>query len=143
MLTSVRLTVVDAPNEWSRFAEGSVERRMLCALSDELGTALRPKALLLENRSRVEVEGIDAEGRIVVQLVANQGAYKPSYRNKVMADLFKLLWLREGVPSAERAVLVVTEVVVQALGGWVATAAADLGVEVRVFDGIRTAPLSK
>jgi hypothetical protein len=143
MLPSVRLTIVDAPSEWSRFAAGSVERRMLLALSEELGTALRPKSLLLENRSRVEVEGIDAAGRIVVQLVANQGAYKPSYRNKVMADLFKLLWLREGVPSAEHAVLVVTELIVQALGGWVATAAADLGVEVRVFDGSRTTPLRK
>jgi hypothetical protein len=58
-----------------------------------------------------------------------------------MADLFKLLWLRDAVPSAERAVLVVTEPIVQALGGWVAIAAADLGVEVYVFDGAHLEPL--
>ncbi|PJJ63779.1 hypothetical protein CLV54_1454 [Compostimonas suwonensis] len=109
---------------------------MLAAMSDECGVELRPRPLVLAG-SRVEVEGIDADGRIVVQLVANQGAYKPSYRNKVMADLFKLLWLRESVPNAERAVLVVTRLVVQALGGWVAVAAVDLGIEVYVFDGER------
>ncbi|MFC1438699.1 hypothetical protein ABUW04_10565 [Streptacidiphilus sp. N1-10] len=139
----MRLTIVDAPSEWGRFADGSLEQRMLLAISAELGTPLRPRPLVLENRNRVEVEGIDADGRIVVQLVANQGAYKPAYRNKVMADLFKLLWLRAGVPSAERAVLVVTELLVQALGGWVAIAAADMGVEVYVFDGERVAPLPR
>jgi hypothetical protein len=131
----VHLTVLDAPSEWSRFTEGSIERRMLLALSDRLGTPLRPKPLMLPDGSRVEVEGIDAAGRVLVQLVSNQGAYKPAYRNKVMADMFKLLWLRDSVPTAERAVLLVTELVVQALGGWVARAAADLGIEIYVFDG--------
>ena len=108
---------------------------MLTALGDRLGTTLRPKPLMLPDGSRVEVEGIDAEGRLLVQLVSNQGAYKPAYRNKVMADMFKLLWLRDSVPTAERAVLVVTELIVQALGGWVARAAAELGIEIYVFDG--------
>jgi hypothetical protein len=138
----MRLMIADAPSEWSRFGEDSVERRMLIATGDALGAQLRPRPLLLpEGRQRVEVEGIDPDGRIVVQLVSNQGAYKPSYRNKVMADLFKLLWLRGAVPSARRAVLVVTEPIVQALGGWVAIAAADLGVEVYVFDGALVSPL--
>ncbi|MEE1766587.1 hypothetical protein [Streptomyces sp. SP18BB07] len=131
----MHLTVLDAPTEWSRFTEGSIERRMLLALGDQLGTSLRPKPLMLPDSSRVEVEGIDAAGRVLVQLVSNQGAYKPAYRNKVMADMFKLLWLRNSVPTAERAVLLVTELIVQALGGWVARAAADLGIEVYVFDG--------
>jgi hypothetical protein len=137
----VHLIVLDAPTEWSRFAEGSVERRMLLALGDHLGTPLRPKPLMLPDGSRVEVEGIDADRRVLVQLVGNQGAYKPAYRNKVMADMFKLLWLRESVPTAERAVLLVTELIVQALGGWVARAAADLGIEIHVYDGTVVAPL--
>jgi hypothetical protein len=131
----VRLTVLEAPSEWSRFTEGSIERRMLLALGDRLGTTLRPKPLMLPDGSRVEVEGIDAAGRVLVQLVSNQGAYKPAYRNKVMADMFKLLWLRDSVPTAERTVLLITELIVQALGGWVARAAADLGIEIYVFDG--------
>ena len=137
----MRLTIVDAPSEWGRFADGSLEQRMLLAISAELGTPLRPRPLVLENRNRVEVEGIDADGRIVVQLVANQGTYKPAYRNKVMADMFKLLWLRDSVPTAERAVLLVTDVIVQALGGWVARAATDLGIEIHVFDNGAIVPL--
>jgi hypothetical protein len=137
----MRLKIANAPSEWSRFADGSIEQRMLVAISAELGAQLRPRPLLLENRNRVEVEGIDPDGRIVVQLVANQGTYKPTYRNKVLADLFKLLWLRTSVPSAQRAVLVVTELIVQALSGWVAVAAADMGIEVYVFDGERVTAL--
>ncbi|MGY1502802.1 hypothetical protein ACW4TU_40555 [Streptomyces sp. QTS52] len=129
------LTVLEAPTEWSRFTEGSVERRMLIALGDRLGVTLRPKPLMLPDGNRVEVEGIDADGRVLVQLVGNQGTYKPAYRNKVMADMFKLLWLRDAVPTAERAVLLVSELIVQALGGWVGGAAADLGIEIYVFDG--------
>ncbi|WP_328744134.1 hypothetical protein OHT57_02290 [Streptomyces sp. NBC_00285] len=130
-----QLTALEAPTEWSRLAEGSIERRMLLALGDRLGVSLRPKPLMLPDGNRVEVEGMDIEGRMLVQLVGNQGAYKPAYRNKVMADMFKLLWLRDAVPTAERAVLVVTELIVPALGGWVACAAADLGIEIYVFDG--------
>jgi hypothetical protein len=139
----MRLTIIDAPSEWNRFADGSAEQRMLLAIGTELGARLRPRPLLLENGQRAEVEGIDPDGRIVVQLVANQGHYKPSYRNKVMADLFKLLWLRASVPTAERAVLVVTPLIMQALSGWVALAAADLGIEVYVFDGDHAVPLSR
>lgn len=135
--------MIETSSEWSRLAEGSVERRMLLAIGEALGTRLRPRPLALDNGNRVEVEGIDADGRIVVQLVANQGAYKPSYRNKVLADLFKLLWVRTSVPTADRAVLVVTELIVQALGGWVAIAAADLGIEVYVFDGTGVRPLAR
>jgi hypothetical protein len=139
----MHLTLLDAATEWSRFTEGSIERRMLIALSEQLGAKLRPRPLLLPNGSRVEVEGIDGGGRVLAQLVSNQGAYKPAYRNKVMADMFKLLWLRGSVPTAERAVLVVTELIVQALGGWVALAAADLGIEIYVFDGNNVATLQR
>jgi len=130
-----------ALSEWRRFAPGTIERRMLLAVSAECGADLRPRPLVLTGGSRVEVEGIDAHDRIVVQLVANQGAYKPAYRNKVMADLFKLLWIRSSLPTAARAVLVVTRVVEQALGGWVAVAAEDLGIEIFVFDGDRVESL--
>lgn len=130
-----------ALSEWRRFAPGTIERRMLLAVSAACGVDLRPRPLILTGGSRVEVEGIDSHDRIVVQLVANQGAYKPAYRNKVMADLFKLLWIRSSLPTAARAVLVVTRVVEQALGGWVAVAAADLGIEVFVFEDDRVEAL--
>ncbi|UAJ80206.1 hypothetical protein IT072_03925 [Leifsonia sp. ZF2019] len=127
--------------EWKRFGEDSVERLMLAALGDRLGTSLRPRQLLLAGGVRVEVEGMDAAGAIVVQLVANQGSYRSSYRNKVMADMFKLLWLRAADPKVERAAVVVNAVTARALNGWVAVAAADLGVEVYLFDGAAVTPL--
>lgn len=131
--------VADERSEWGRFAPDSVERRMLEDTSTALGLVLRPRTVVLD-RARVEVEGIDQGDRVVVQLVANQGAYKPAWRNKVMADLFKLLWLRQAVPGVERSVLVVAEPAARALAGWVAVAAGDLGVEVLVWDGTVAAP---
>ncbi|MFZ4894486.1 hypothetical protein ACL9RL_08560 [Plantibacter sp. Mn2098] len=129
------------PSEWRRFTPDSIERRMLLAAGDTFGAPLRPQPLLLTRGSRVEVEGIDPDRRIIVQLVANQGAYKPTYRNKVMADMFKLLWLRSSVDTVDRAVLIVTDVASQALGGWVAQAAEDLGIEVHLFADGRIEPL--
>ncbi|MBF4629550.1 hypothetical protein [Curtobacterium flaccumfaciens] len=129
-------------SEWGRFAPDSVERRMLEHAGTALGVVLRPRTVVLD-RARVEVEGIDEADRVVVQLVANQGAYKPAWRNKVMADLFKLLWLRRSVPGVERAVLVVAKPAARALAGWVSVAAADLGVEVLVWDGAVAAPSSR
>ena len=133
---------LDARSEWGRFAPDSVERRMLDHTGAALGLVLRPRTVVLD-RARVEVEGIDVGGRVVVQLVANQGAYKPAWRNKVMADLFKLLWLRQAVPGVERAVLVVAQPASRALAGWGAVAAADLGVEVLLWDGEVATPSSR
>lgn len=134
-------TITPDPSEWRRFGEGSIERAMISALEARVGVVLRPRLLTLSRNSRVEVEGTDPDASIVVQLAANHGAYKPAFRNKVMADMFKLIWVRDSVPSARRAILVVTDVTVQALGGWVAVAAADLGIDIFVFDGARVTPL--
>jgi hypothetical protein len=133
---------LDARSDWGRFAPDTVERRMLEHTGTTLGFVLRPRTVVLD-RARVEVEGIDLGGRVVVQLVANQGAYKPAWRNKVMADMFKLLWLRQAVPGVERAVLVVAQPASRALAGWVAVAAADLGVEVLLWDGQVAKPSSR
>jgi hypothetical protein len=131
------VTIANDASGWRRFAEGSVERAMVSAMGAHLGVELRPRLLSLTKNSRVEVEGIDQASQVVVQLAANQGAYKPAFRNKVMADMFKLIWLRSSVPTVQRAILVVTDVTVQALGGWVAVAAADLDIEVFVSNGSR------
>jgi hypothetical protein len=128
--------------EWGRFAPDSVERLMLDHTGAALGLVLRPRTVVLD-RARVEVEGIDEADSVVVQLVANQGAYKPAWRNKVMADLFKLLWLRQSIPGSPRAVLVVAEPAARALAGWVAVAATDLGVEVLVWDGAAAVPSTR
>lgn len=122
-------------SEWGRFAEGSTERRILLALEDVVGVPLRPRALQVSRANRVEVEGLDDGATIAVQLMANHGAYKPAYRNKALADMLKLVWVRSQLPTVSRAILVVTDDTRAALSGWVVVAAADLGVEVYVFAG--------
>jgi hypothetical protein len=131
----VSLTGEDDPQVWHRFGPDSTERRMLERLSARFGVRLRPRTLLLPDGSRVEVEGVDTDNRFLVQLVANQGAYKSHHRNKVMADMFKLVWLSRTILPGGQAILCVSETVAQALSGWVATAARDLGVEVLQFQG--------
>ncbi|WZH35713.1 MAG: hypothetical protein PIR02_13145 [Microbacterium enclense] len=126
---------------WGRFGVDSVERRMLVAAEVEIGCRLRPRALTLSGGSRVEVEGIADDDTVIAQLIANQGAYKPAFRNKALADMLKLLWVRSQLPRAERAVLIATAEVIPAFGGWVAVAAADLGVEVLVYDDDVVRPL--
>lgn len=98
-----------------------------------LGTVLRPKTLQIED-FWVETEGTDPGATIVVQLVANRGRYKTTFRNKVMADMFKLLWLRQSVPTAQQAVLVICEPATPALSGWVRRAADDMGVKILVWN---------
>ena len=126
---------------WGRFGVDSVERRMLVAAEDEVGRRLRPRALTLSGGRRVEVEGIADDDTVIAQLIANRGAYKPAFRNKALADMLKLLWVRSQLPRAERAVLIATAEVIPAFGGWVAVAAADLGVEVLVYDDDVVCPL--
>ncbi|MGP3919645.1 hypothetical protein OHA25_36095 [Nonomuraea sp. NBC_00507] len=121
------------PQVWHRIRRDSTERRMLEGLSTRFDVRLRPRTLVLPDGSRVEVEGVDADNRFLVQLVANQGTYKSHHRNKVMADMFKLVWLSRSILPGGRAILCVSEAVSQAFSGWVATAARDVGIEVLLF----------
>lgn len=107
---------------------------MLESLSTDLGVALRPRTLVFDDGTRVELEGADTAGIVLVQLLPNRGAYRPAFRNKVLADLFKLAWLRTELPQARRAILLATPTVLPGLGGWVPRAAASCGVEIRLVD---------
>ena len=98
---------------------------MLESLSTDLGVALRPRTLVFDDGTRVELEGADTAGIVLVQLLPNRGAYRPAFRNKVLADLFKLAWLRTELPQARRAILLATPTVLPGLGGWVPRAAAS------------------
>ena len=124
------------PRPWHRLAEGSAEWRALAALGRELGTTLVPRQVEIPGGGRTEVEGVDAEGRVIAQLVVNSGAFKSAHRNKVNADMFKLLWLRTSAFPGARSILCITPAMMQAFApnGWVKAAARDLGIEVYVWD---------
>lgn len=120
---------------WHRLGEGTAEWRALEALSHEFGTTLRPQRIELHAGGRTEVEGTDEAGSFIVQLVLNSGALKSAFRNKVNADMFKLVWLRSAAFPGSRCVLCISPVIAQVFqpNGWVVAAARDLGIEVYVL----------
>ncbi|MDQ1131308.1 hypothetical protein [Microbacterium sp. SORGH_AS_0888] len=133
---------VDTDQEWGRFAPSSAERAALAALGDGLGVRIRPARLRLADGSRVEIDGASEDGAVVVQLPLRGGEFTSQHRNKIMADMFKLSWLREHAAPGARCVLCVRENARGAFrgGGWLARAATDSGIEVIEWDdaGLRT-----
>lgn len=119
---------------WRRFGPDSAERAMLLALGAELGLDLRPRSIDLGDGTWLEIEGTDADHTVLIQLIGNQGTFRSQHRNKVMADMFKLTWLRTALFPESRIVLCVSEMVAQVFTptGWSTRAARDLGIEVRV-----------
>lgn len=83
---------------------------------------------------RVQIDGIDASGRLLVQCVASSGAVKSTQRNKAMADALKLIWLRSTIFMGARVALCISEPVGRFFTkpAWLAQAVADLHVEVYV-----------
>ncbi|MBF4573324.1 hypothetical protein ITJ64_12430 [Herbiconiux sp. VKM Ac-1786] len=130
----------------TRYGPGSPEAEAAAALAEHLGTALRPRRLTLPDGTAVEVEAMDAEGTVVAQFVLNGGAVKSTLRNKVAADLFKLVWVRQALVPDARAVLCVSPTVATLLArrGWLAAAARDLRIAVLVVQGPgRVEPLTE
>jgi hypothetical protein len=76
------------------------------ALSAHLGCRLTPHEFWLPEGTRVAVDGADGEPpSLLVQCTRVQGQLKSSHRNKVIADAFKLLWLRDSVFAQAQPVL--------------------------------------
>lgn len=119
------------PDEWRRFGPGSPERAALTALSAHLGVDLRPRVLDLRPGTTFEVEGVDAAARHLVQVVVNRGTFTSQQRNKVQADMFKLVWLRTTRFPEAAVALLLSETTVEAVKprSWVRLAAAELGVD--------------
>ncbi|MCS5713375.1 hypothetical protein NVV95_02280 [Herbiconiux sp. CPCC 205716] len=121
--------------ESTRYGAASPEAAASAALAEHLGTPLRPRRLTLPDGTSVEVEAMDSEGTVIAQYVLNGGAVKSSLRNKVAADLFKLVWVRHALAPDARAVLCVSPTVAAVLGrrGWLSAAARDLRITVVVL----------
>lgn len=114
---------------WRRFTRGTPERNALLALSDELGVCLRPRLVSIGPGATFEVEGIDPDDSHLVQVVVNRGSFSSNQRNKVLADMFKLLWLRSTRFPATRLCLVLSETTAETFKprSWSSLAAEELG----------------
>lgn len=70
--------------------------KMIEALSTECGTRLAPHRFTLPGGVRVGIDGADRDPpRVLVQATRASGRVKSAHRNKVIADAFKLAWLRD------------------------------------------------
>lgn len=123
-------------NEWRRLGPDSPERAGLIALSSHLGLTLRPRALEVAPGTNVEIEGVDPEGTFVVQAVLNQGAYTSHQRNKALADLYKMGWLRDRFFPGATVALLLSPTTVEAFKprSWTLLAAREQGVRLFVLD---------
>ncbi|MEA9984664.1 MULTISPECIES: hypothetical protein [Subtercola] len=107
---------------------------LLAALSTHLGLELSGRSVTMADGVRLQIDGVDESGRLLVQCVASSGVVKSTQRNKAMADALKLVWLRSTLFVGARVALCISEPVGRFFTkpAWLAQAVADLHVEVYV-----------
>lgn len=125
----------DDDPSWRRFGPESPERAALVALSDHLGVRLRPRSVELAPGTSLEIEGIDEDAHYLVQIVVNRAEFTSKQRNKTLADLFKLVWLRDTRFPHARVGLVLNDITSAAFKphSWTFVAARELKVELWVM----------
>ncbi len=111
------------------------------ALSALLGARVAPRAFTLPDGTRVGVDFAD-EGRptILGQCAPMRGPVKSVQRNKLIADAFKLVWLRDTHFPDARVVLAMGEQLSRHLarGSWLRAAFATHGIAVALVDDSTT-----
>ncbi|CRK57990.1 hypothetical protein [Alloactinosynnema sp. L-07] len=100
----VRAEDVESPSGDSR-EQRDAERAMLDLLSTRLGIALRPRRFALADGVRIEVDGADQQLSILVEAWAHHGPPKSAQKNKVLADVLKLLHVATTLPTRPRLML--------------------------------------
>ena len=110
---------------------------MLDLLAVEVGHELEPARLTVPSGARVEVDGADADRRILVECWAHQGPPKAAQRHKVLADAFKLTWIATTIYPRPRLILCLSDEQAAApflptSRSWAAQALQDLGIVVTV-----------
>lgn len=129
-------TTADEERVWRRFGPDSPERAALLALSAHLGLELRPRAIELVPGTLFEIEGVDPGDQVLLQVVVNQGGYTSQQRNKVLADMFKLAWLRRTRFTESRVGLLLNRNTSEAFKprSWMFLAARELDFDLYVIE---------
>jgi hypothetical protein len=113
------------------------ERVMLRLLVARLDVQLKPARITVPSGAHVEVDGADAERRVLVECWAHQGTPKVAQKNKVLADAFKLTWIASTINPRPRLILCLADPLAAApfrpsARSWSAQALADSGVAVEI-----------
>lgn len=116
----------------------TAEAVMLLKLGELLGVELAPKPLLSPSDAKINVDGVSADGSVLVECWAHRGIAKVAQKWKLVNDATKLHWAATWLdPTPTRLILCVCdEDAVKHLRGkaWQGRAIEDLGVDVVVVD---------
>ncbi|WP_422735252.1 hypothetical protein ACN263_16790 [Micromonospora sp. WMMD729] len=114
------------------------ESVMLGLLGVRLGCTLSPRRFVLEDGSRVEVDGADENLTVLVEAWAHQGPPKSAQKHKVLADAFRLLFVASSLPTPPRLVLCLSDPQAAhhftTARSWAAAALRGFGLEVEVVE---------
>lgn len=128
---------VESPSGDSR-EQRDAERAMLDLLGTRLGLALSPRRFSLADGVRIEVDGADENLTILVEAWAHHGPPKPAQKNKVLADVLKLLHVATTLPTRPRLMLCLCDPAAAhhftTARSWAAHALNSFGIEVEVVD---------
>lgn len=116
----------------------AAEDLILEALGSRLGVELQPRRLVSPSGALIDVDGVAADGSVLVECWAHQGAAKVAQKYKLVNDAAKLQWASTWLePTPTRLILCVTdEAAVKHLRGrsWQGQAIATMGVVIEVVE---------
>ncbi|WP_211718867.1 hypothetical protein [Nocardiopsis sp. MG754419] len=118
-----------------RFTNGTAphSEAMVASLGTTLGLDLAPHRFTLPDGLRVGIDGADADPpTLLVQVTPVIGRVRSTHRNKVIADAFKLTWLRDSHFPDAAAVLALSPELTRFLGpeSWLTTSLREQRVTV-------------
>jgi hypothetical protein len=112
------------------------EPLILAALSAQLGTPLTPQRFTLPEGATADVDGASADGNVLVEVFAHQGALKGGQRGKIARDALKLITLGQARPGARLILALADPAAAKPLTAksWLAEALATFKIEVIVVE---------
>jgi len=113
------------------------EEYLIARLGESLGATLRKSEIELPGGEWLEVDGVCETPLILCEAWAHQGPPKSAQKNKVMADVLKLLYVErvKSVP-ARKILLFGDQVAARRFQGenWMARALESFGIEVQIVE---------
>jgi hypothetical protein len=114
----------------------SAECLMVESVAETIGVPLLKKRLQLADGVQCEVDGVSADGNVLVEAFAHQGAMRGAQLKKVSEDAFKLVTLAKGHAGMRLMVAFADDLAAKSFLGksWKAEALRIWGVEVLVVE---------
>lgn len=112
------------------------EPLMIAAVAEAIGIPLSKRIVPMPDGARTEVDGVSADGRVLVEAFAHQGKMIGSQPKKVAEDALKLITLAKDRPNTRLIVAFADEQAAKSFLGksWKAEALRTWGVEVLIVE---------